>query len=377
MKKKLLAIGHSLCLAQNRDVLRALHNSGSVEVTILAPRFFHGDLRDLHLEDEPSGSTMTVLPIDCYWTSRIHFFSYNLKQVDRALSQKHFDAVYLWEEPYIVAGFTLAHLFHRRGIPYFFYSCQNILKNYPWPFSYFEGRAQKHAAGIYGCGFGVREVLSAKNIPSAYVLPFFVSLERFHPAGAQQKSAGLQKLGLKASFTIGFMGRLVEEKGIGLFCEVADKLCSESPCNIIVVGSGPFAGELKKWSENRSYIRLLELKHHEVPEVLPLMDVLLCPSQTRANWKEQFGRMIVEGFASGVVVVGSDSGEIPYVIGDAGVVLGESDRDGWIAAVRELKDNPEKRAHLAQKGFARAQMYSVENVAKDLRTSLSAILDRN
>ena len=47
----------------------------------------------------------------------------------------------------------------------------------------------------------------------------------------------------------------------------------------------------------------------------------MLPSLTRPNWKEQFGRVLVEAMACGVPVVGSDSGEIPRVIGEAGLVV--------------------------------------------------------
>ena len=39
--------------------------------------------------------------------------------------------------------------------------------------------------------------------------------------------------------------------------------------------------------------------------------------------------MVIEAFACGVPVLGSDSGEIPYVIGDAGKVLPENDAGIW------------------------------------------------
>ena len=52
------------------------------------------------------------------------------------------------------------------------------------------------------------------------------------------------------------------------------------------------------------------------------MDVMCAPSQTTPKWREQFGRMLIEAFASGVPVVGSDSGEIPFVIDEAGVLVG-------------------------------------------------------
>ncbi len=42
--------------------------------------------------------------------------------------------------------------------------------------------------------------------------------------------------------------------------------------------------------------------------------MLALPSRTTPTWKEQFGRVIVEALWCGVPVVGSDSGEIPWLI---------------------------------------------------------------
>ena len=67
-------------------------------------------------------------------------------------------------------------------------------------------------------------------------------------------------------------------------------------------------------------------------------DVLVGPSLTTPRWKEQFGRMLVEAMACGVPVIGSDSGEIPHVIGDAGIVVPEGDRVALCAAIARLRD---------------------------------------
>ena len=54
----------------------------------------------------------------------------------------------------------------------------------------------------------------------------------------------------------------------------------------------------------------------------------MLPSLTRPNWKEQFGRVLIEAMASGVPVIGSDSGAIPDVIGQAGLIFPEGDFSG-------------------------------------------------
>lgn len=372
--KKILAIGHSFVLAQNRDVLRFIHQEGKHHVTVLAPRFFHGDLRDLNIELEPPNSTMPIVPIDCYLTRSIHLFAYNLFQVEKLLKSESFDAVYLWEEPYIVAGFSLAKLFAKYKIPYFFFCCQNIFKKYPWPFSFFEKRAQDGAAGMLACGEGVKEVLLAKGAKNVRIQPFFVNLERFKPLSKAQKKELLKPLQLHAEFTLGFMGRLVEEKGIYHFMSTVDAILKTEKCNIIVIGSGPLKKEIQKWLDGKPNAKLLALKHDEVPLFLPAFDILLSPSQTRPNWKEQFGRMIVEAFAAGVVVMGSRSGEIPHVIGDAGKIYPENTTQEWVSGVKEIMASIDTQAVFVQRGFARAKKYSVESVANGLVESISETL---
>jgi glycosyltransferase involved in cell wall biosynthesis len=64
--------------------------------------------------------------------------------------------------------------------------------------------------------------------------------------------------------------------------------------------------------------------------------------------------MVVEAFATGVAFVGSDSGEIPYVVGDSGAIVGEADVAGWTRAITELLGDPARRRDLAARGLDRA-----------------------
>jgi glycosyltransferase involved in cell wall biosynthesis len=81
--------------------------------------------------------------------------------------------------------------------------------------------------------------------------------------------------------------------------------------------------------------------------------VLALPSRTLPNWKEQFGRILVEAMACGVVVVGSDSGEIPNVIGEAGLVFPEDDKEALQAHLTRLIGDAGLRRRLAQAGRER------------------------
>jgi glycosyltransferase involved in cell wall biosynthesis len=122
------------------------------------------------------------------------------------------------------------------------------------------------------------------------------------------------------------------------------------------VGGGPLEASLRTWGERQGdRVRVVTgVPHARVPRVLNAMGVLCAPSQTTPRWKEQFGRMLVEGFACGVPVLTSDSGEIPHTAGDAGRVLPEADLAAWAGALAELLESPDRRRELSARGRERA-----------------------
>jgi glycosyltransferase involved in cell wall biosynthesis len=94
--------------------------------------------------------------------------------------------------------------------------------------------------------------------------------------------------------------------------------------------------------------------HSEMPRWLNAMSVLCAPSQTTATWREQFGRMSIEAMASGVAVIASDSGEIPHVVGDAGIIVPERDAHAWTDAIDRLLQDDDFREDLVVRGLERA-----------------------
>ena len=64
--------------------------------------------------------------------------------------------------------------------------------------------------------------------------------------------------------------------------------------------------------------------------------------------------MLIEAMACGVPVIASDSGEMPSVVGDAGVLVAEADVAAWTAAIDRLLGDDGLRRALAAKGIERA-----------------------
>jgi glycosyltransferase involved in cell wall biosynthesis len=91
----------------------------------------------------------------------------------------------------------------------------------------------------------------------------------------------------------------------------------------------------------------------EMPNFYVELDALVLPSRTRPNWKEQFGRVLIEAMACGVPVIGSNCGEIPNVIGDSGLIFPEENAEALAAHLTALRESQPLRAELAAKGRAR------------------------
>ena len=167
-------------------------------------------------------------------------------------------------------------------------------------------------------------------------------------------------------FTIGYIGRLVPEKGVDLLLKAVSSL--EEDVSVIIIGAGPQRGSLEQLAAQSGIEERVEfipwIASSELPGQLRRMDALVLPSRTQSNWQEQFGRVLLEAMASGVPVVGSTSGEIPNVIGDAGLVFTEGDTEALAALLCKLAADPELYYRLAERGRARVLAhYTQEQVA--------------
>jgi glycosyltransferase involved in cell wall biosynthesis len=153
---------------------------------------------------------------------------------------------------------------------------------------------------------------------------------------------------------IGFVGRFLPEKGLAVLMAALDQLAQ--PWRALIVGSGPLEPQVRAWAAKHATRVAIHtgVAHHDVPRWLNAMDLLCAPSLTQAGWREQFGRMLIEAFACGVPVVASDSGEIPYVVGSAGVIVPEGDVARWREAIRTLIDGADLRTAFARRGRERA-----------------------
>ena len=355
--RRLLTVGHSYAVALNRRLPHELARACPErwEVTASAPTFVHGDLRPVALE-RFAGEANRLVPVTAYLTARPHVMLYG-RGLRRVFAER-WDLIHCWEEPFVLAGAQVARW--SRGRPLVYYTFQNLAKRYPPPFHWVERYATGRAAAWLAAGHTVEAALKDRAGYAGKprrVMPLGVDVEAFCPdpaAGAAvRRELGWAEPGPPV---VGFLGRFVPEKGLVVLTAALDAL--RTPWRALFVGGGELEPELRAWAARQADGRakvVTGVPHDAVPRYLNAMDVLAAPSRTTPRWKEQLGRMLIEAMACGVAVVGSDSGEIPHVVADAGIVLPEADPGAWAATLGELLESPAWRANLAAAGLARAR----------------------
>ena len=153
-------------------------------------------------------------------------------------------------------------------------------------------------------------------------------------------------------FTIAYIGRIVHLKGADL--AIKSFLNLKGDWKAIFVGSGNMKNEILELTKKLSLQKKIEfidwVDHYDIPDFMRKAHVLVVPSRTTPNWAEQFSHPLIEAMSSGTVPIGSDSGEIPHVIGEEGLIFKEDDYISLQNAIQTLMDNPELLKKLSQAG---------------------------
>ena len=186
-----------------------------------------------------------------------------------------------------------------------------------------------------------------------------------------------RELGIaKNDFVIGYVGRLMRMKGLATLLEAFAMLDGG---RLLLVGGGQYKEEMiaaaSRLGVRERMILAGATPAEDVPGYINCMDVMVLPSITTPDWVEFFGRTLVEAMVCRVPVIGSDSGEIPNVVGDAGLIFHEGDENDLRDKLAMVMGNRELRQTLIQKGYERStSLYTWESVAKDTYETYRSIL---
>jgi glycosyltransferase involved in cell wall biosynthesis len=158
---------------------------------------------------------------------------------------------------------------------------------------------------------------------------------------------------------VGFIGRLEPVKGLDVLLDAFGRLTS--PACLVIAGDGSECSRLQAQIDSSHAgphtARIIPpVSYADLPSFLKSLDILVLPSVTILPLhREQFGRVLVEAMAAGVAVIGSSSGAIPDVIGDAGLVVPERDPATLANAIDRLLSDRELRQALVERGRQRVR----------------------
>lgn len=360
---KILYLSKALVVGAYQTKMEALARQPGLSLVAAVPPAWRDERGTSPLERaHTQGYELRALPVRLNGSFHLHFYP----TIGRLLDEVRPDLFHIDEEAYNLATFHAARAAVRRGIPFLFFTWQNILRRYPPPFRWMEQWVYRHAAHAIAGNHAASGVLREKGYrgPRTVIPQFGVELALF-PFLPPARPAG-------EPLVIGYAGRLVEEKGLHVLLEALGGL--EGAWRAELRGSGPAQAALEARARQRGLaerVRVLPpLPSTEMGQFYRAVDLFVLPSLTRPNWKEQFGRVLIEAMASGCVVVGSDSGEIPGVIGEAGVVVPEGDAGALRVALQRLLTDAGQRAALARAGRARVEQHFTQRAVAQQTAAL-------
>ncbi|HET8631335.1 MAG TPA: glycosyltransferase family 4 protein [Thermomicrobiales bacterium] len=313
-----------------------------------------------------AGYRLEVAPIAFNGHHHVHFY----RSLGALVRRVRPDVFHVDEEPFNLATAQAFYWARRVGARPLFVTWATVYRDYPPPFSLFERYTHRHAAGAIAGNTDALDVLRRRGYAGPVeIVPLALDPDLYPPREGPRGDP----------FTIGFLGRLVPEKGAQVLLDAAARLRGD--WRVLLIGGGGQEGELRAQAARLGLADQVEIvpmvPAAEVPAWLHRLDVLAVPSLTTPTWKEQFGRVIIEAMAAAVPVVGSDSGEIPRVIADAGLVVPEGDAAALAGALQALHDDEDRRRALACAGRRRVLAhYTWERVARQYHALYEAMLGR-
>jgi L-malate glycosyltransferase len=368
---KVLLVYHGAALKPSRMIFDAIANYPEIQLRVLAPKKAFNPMRQKFLEiTEPNVGDYELVTGKIFNSKKSLGGPY-LSGLLREMKQFRPEVIHIFNEAksdIVFQALLYRNWFHRRAKVLFF-GFENIIQpptsvmgRWKWKYicKYIDGGAYANSEGmnkLFELG------LPKSNVHLTY---WGIPLTQFRP---QRNEEFRKKLGVNDKFLVGYVGRITQDKGIWTILHAMKYVPQNVEC--LIVGDGPWS---KIFQEKRSAYNLEDRIHwikrvddFDVPLYLNAMDAFVLASEETEHWKEQFGRVLAEAMACGLPVIATDSGAIPEVVGDAGMIFHEKDPAALASAILDLYEHPQTRQNFADKGIKRSnELFSCDAFASRL-----------
>jgi glycosyltransferase involved in cell wall biosynthesis len=380
---RILVASHTYIVDLNREKFKILANlDPDIEVTVVVPqRWKPGGIQNKIIETQfyQQGS-FKVVPISNYSQNNqglLTFGSDLIKLLKKFRPQ--IIQVEQGSKSLACAQLILLNKILKLQAKNILFTWWNLPYQLNWAVSFLENYNLQHTDGIIAGNLDGAKILRQRGYQGAVkVMPQLgVDETLFRRSGKDPDLS--RRFGIESTdFVVGFVGRFVEEKGLLTLASALAGL-KKSSWKWLLVGQGKLRTHLAEkcieWGISDRIIWVESVSHEQIPPYINLMNCLVLPSQTSykfktltaVGWKEQFGHVLIEAMACQIPVIGSDCGEIPHVIGDAGLVFPEGNAGVLRECLQQLMERQELAADLGDRGYHRAMSnYTNKALAEQL-----------
>lgn len=361
---RVLFVSHTYVVGVNQGKLNAIAATGQATVGLLVPAKWQALAWGKRFEIEKPYPNIQIYPAKVWFEGKVGAYFYPPWVIQQAIADFCPDIIQVEQEVFSVSAFELALWARFTGKPLVLFCWENRerkLSNFRNRLRQFVlNTAQLIVAGnlegeelLRRWGYtGLIEVMPQMGVDTAL----------FNPGLRQPKN--------HQQLIIGFVGRLAHHKGIDVLIAAVSQLRDRGhECQVVLCGSGPDEELLRQEAQKHNVADLIVwrggVRHDEVPQEMSKFDVLVLPSRSVPDWKEQFGHVLIEAMAMGIPAVGSNCGEIPNVIGRPDLVFSEGDARQLAAILERMICDLAWRQELEQDSLDRArQHYTHERIAE-------------
>ncbi len=318
---KLLIISHSCVTPINQQFYAEIERQTNWQITIVTPSHWKTEYGKVLSPERWSDYRGQLLGMPIWLSGSIPLHIYRSTFI-RLLKEIEPDFIYVHQEPYAI---STAQIYWANSLsinkPIAFFTWQNIFKRYPLIFRQLESLVYNNSRIAFTGSCSAAEVLRQKGYQgNCTILPSGIDTD-IYVSSHQAKELKDNLRATENEVIIAYLGRIVAEKGLKTLLHALEQI-QELPWRLVMVGAGEYETEFKRIANelklNQRISYLGYIPHTEAPLYLSAFDLLVLPSETQPNWKEQFGRVIIESMACNTPVIGSNSGEIPYLIESTG-----------------------------------------------------------
>lgn len=323
-----VVVSHLYADPANRAKLRALAGLGVTLAVAVPDRWLTSEgVTQKTAADDDGGVQVLPIQVSGPVTDPARL-QWNGAALRKLISDFQPNLIHVEEEPWSLPAAVGLRTARRLSVPSVISTAESLPRGYTLGQRFRRERSLRLATGVIGSNnlalalaIKRRPTVPHLSLPHLGVTPPALAPRVPHPGLA-----------------IGFVGRLVPERGLDLLFRACVGMAGK--WTLTVVGTGPSQEELEGLAQRLGIAARISwagaLPQASVDEIWPQLDCLVLPSRTTQRWVMTVGRAALHAMAHGVAVVGTDSGALRELVGNGGRIVPEEDVPSLTDALQEL-----------------------------------------